>query len=183
MEASVRRFGIALVCSTLQLGLTAAWASDVRIVSQKGANDIVIEAHGATTDEVLAVLAREFRFGVEGSGDSGQPVRFTGQLQGSLESLLQRLLRHRGYMVVRSSDNPGGVRRVVLFDAKEGPLPAVLPPHAGHDAAGAESQSRNPPITQPSVEAQAAPPGPASSEAGDQRRANGRPLFSRWSSR
>ena len=118
-----------LGCSALA---PAVWAGQARLVEAAGPERIVIETADASIDEVLAVLAAHFEFVVDRNAPSSQTVRFSGRLQGSLDKLVERLLRHEGHMIVRSAEARGGISRVVLLDAKSGspPAPTVAGPIA-----------------------------------------------------
>src|SRR5262245_28402503 len=107
----------ALVCCWVLL-LVPSWAGEVRTVETSGSDRIVIETTDASVDEILAVLAAHFEFAVERGARPGQAVRFSGILHGSLDQLLERLLRHEGHIIVRSADARARVSRVVLFEAK-----------------------------------------------------------------
>jgi hypothetical protein len=102
----------------------AVWAGQARLVEDAGPERVVIETTDASIDEVLAVLAERFAFVVERNAPSSETVRFSGRLQGSLDKLVERLLRHEGHMIVRSAEVLGGISRVVLLDAGSGPPPA-----------------------------------------------------------
>jgi hypothetical protein len=101
----------------------ALWAGEARLV-EGGPDRVVIDTSGASVDEVLAVLAAHFEFAVERSAPSGQSVRFSGRLQGSLDQVLERLLRHQGHMIVRSADAQAGISRILLIEAARG-VPAT----------------------------------------------------------
>ena len=102
------------------------WAGEVRVVETSGSDSILIETRDASVDEVLAVLAVHFDFAVERDDGSGQAIRFSGPLQGSLDQLLERLLRHEGHIIVRSAEARAGVARVVRLNAKgEAPAPSI----------------------------------------------------------
>jgi hypothetical protein len=107
-------------------------AGEARLVEGTAADRIVVEASDASTDEVLAMLARHFEFAVERSTPASQPVRFSGRLQGSLDEVLERLLRHEGHMIVRSAEARAGIARVLFLEGKAGaPLaPALAGPIA-----------------------------------------------------
>jgi hypothetical protein len=97
---------------------SSLWAGEARLLEAPSADRVVVEASDASVDEVLAVLAKRFEFAVERSAPLGQAVRFSGRLQGSLEELLNRLLRHEGHMIVRSAEAQAGISRVLLIEAK-----------------------------------------------------------------
>ena len=100
------------------------WAGEVRVVETSGSDNVVIETKDASVDDVLAVLAVHFDFAVERNDVSGQAIRFSGPLQGSLDQLLERLLRHEGHIIVRSAGARAGVARVVRLKEGEAPAPS-----------------------------------------------------------
>jgi hypothetical protein len=118
--------GLAAVLCCWALLPASGWAGEARVVEASGPERIVIETSDANVDEVLAALAAHFEFAVERSAPLGQAIRFSGPLRGSLEQLLERLLRHEGHMIVRSAEAPAGISRVVLLQAKGvAPAPTV----------------------------------------------------------
>jgi hypothetical protein len=111
-------------------GVLAAplWAGEAHLVEVTDAGRVVVETSDASVDEVLAALAAHFAFAVERSAASAQTVRFSGRLAGSLDQLLERLLRHEGHLIVRSPEARAGISRVVLLEADKGrapPAPAL----------------------------------------------------------
>lgn len=112
--------------ATCILLAASLWAGEAHLVEGHGPERVVIDAREASVDEVLAALAAHFEFAVERGGAAGSPVRFSGRLQGSLDEVLERLLRHHGHMIVRSQEARGGIGRIVLIDAKRGTLPAPV---------------------------------------------------------
>jgi len=107
-------------CAAFACLFSMAWGGEVRVVEGNSHDHVVIEASDANADEVLAVLAAYFQFAVERSARPAQPVRFSGRLQGSLDQLLERILRHEGHIIVRSAEAQAGISRVLLFEAKGG---------------------------------------------------------------
>lgn len=105
------------------------WAGEARLVEGQSPEQVVVEASDASVDEVLAVLGTRFQFAVERGGPAAQPLRLSGRFAGTLEEVLDRLLRHQGHMIVRSAEAKAGVSRVVLLEAKAGA--PVAPPTAG----------------------------------------------------
>jgi len=101
------------------------WAGQARLVEESDADQVVVETTDASVDEVLAVLAAHFGFEVERSVPLGQTVRFSGRLAGSLDALLERLLRHEGHVIVRSAEARAGISRVVLLEGKSGAPPSA----------------------------------------------------------
>jgi hypothetical protein len=111
-------------------------AGTAHLVEGSGPDRVVVEASEATTDEILAALARHFEFAVERGGSTSQPVRISGRLQGSLDEVLQRLLRHEGHMIVRSAEARAGISRVLILPAKGG-APALAAPGTPAPTTGA----------------------------------------------
>jgi hypothetical protein len=122
------------LASLLWCGLVASslWGGEARLVDGTHPDRVVIEASDASVDEVLGALAARFEFAVERPDAApGQPVRFSGRLQGSLDEVLQRLLRHEGHMIVRSAEAQSGISLVRLLEKGGGmPNPSVAGPIA-----------------------------------------------------
>jgi hypothetical protein len=119
--AKVAGFALLLAC----WGATPSlWAGQARLVEAADPDRVVVETTDASIDEVLAALAAYFEFDVERGAPSDQTIRFSGRLTGSLDQILQRLLRHEGHVIVRAVEARGGVSKVVLLEAKGGPPPA-----------------------------------------------------------
>jgi hypothetical protein len=122
--------------SALALGCLAPapllWAGQARLVEAAGPDRVIVETTDANTDEVLAALAAHFAFEVERGAPSDQTIRFSGRLQGSLDQLLVRLLRHQGHVIVRSAEARAGISRVVLLDgtSETPPAPTIAGPIA-----------------------------------------------------
>ncbi|MBO0765085.1 MAG: hypothetical protein J2P50_10920 [Hyphomicrobiaceae bacterium] len=102
------------------------WAGQVRVEEGKGPEQVVVDTSDAGVDEVLAALAGHFGFAVERRAAPAPTVRYSGRLQGSLDAILDRVLRHEGHIIVHSREAQAGIERVVVLDAKGGP-PAAAP--------------------------------------------------------
>jgi hypothetical protein len=125
----------------------SVWAGSARLVEEAGPERVVVEASDASAEEVLAVLAARFDFAVERHASAAGAMRFSGRLQGSLEEIVERLLRHEGHMIVRSPDAQAGITRIVLIEAKggapagatfAGPIAALKAKLKAHENAEAE---------------------------------------------
>jgi hypothetical protein len=142
--AKVAVCALMVVCWALATPLSAG---EARLVEAAGPDRVVIETSDASVDEVLAVLAAQFEFAVEHSAPSGQTVRFSGRLEGALDQLLERLLRHEGHVIVRSAEARGGIARVVLLEANGGtpPAPTIAGPIAAIKARMGLKEGNAPP--------------------------------------
>ena len=127
--------------------LVTARAGEARVVEGSGPSHVVIETSDANADEVLAVLAAHFEFAIERNARPPHPVRYSGRLQGSLDQLLERLLRHQGHMIVRSADARAGISRIHLLEAKGGAAASTV----GSALAALKARLQQPEPT-PSVE-------------------------------
>jgi hypothetical protein len=101
-------------------------AGEARIVEASGAERVVIDARDACGEEIVEVLARRFEFIVERHAPPSRGICFSGLLEGSLDQLVERLLRHEGHIVVFSPEAPAGIKRVVLVEAKGAAPGAVM---------------------------------------------------------
>jgi hypothetical protein len=117
-SGAIFRLATFLGCWVLASWLVAARAGEARVFEGNGPSHVVIETNDASADEVLAVLASHFQFAVERSARPAQPVRYSGRLEGSLDQLLERLLRHEGHMIVRSAEARAGISRILIIEAK-----------------------------------------------------------------
>jgi hypothetical protein len=104
-----------------------AWAGDAHIVSDSGPKDVVIATDNATSEQILRVLATRFGFSVDHAAEANASIRFSGRLQGSLDRILDRVLRHEGHIIVRSAENSAGIRQVILL-APHAPAVTVTAP-------------------------------------------------------
>jgi hypothetical protein len=126
---AARAMAVCAVAALLLCAPPAAvlWAGSARLVEAAGPEHVVLDTADASADEVLAVLATRFAFAVERRAPTtGQPMRYSGRLQGRLDDLIERLLRHEGHMIVRSAEAPAGIARIVLIESKPG-TPAAAP--------------------------------------------------------
>jgi hypothetical protein len=114
----------ALSCCWACIVLVATgWAGEARVVETGGSDRLVIEAEDANLDDILQLLAARFEFDVERHTTPSGTIRFSGRLEGSLDQLLERLLRHEGHIIVRSPEALARVSRVVLVGADTGARP------------------------------------------------------------
>jgi hypothetical protein len=99
---------------------TAGRAGDVRIAEDGGPGHVVLEVDEATLDQVLGILATHFEFVVKYVAGPGGSESVSGRFQGSLDQLLQRVLRHDGYVIVRSPQSKAEISEVIVLDRKDG---------------------------------------------------------------
>jgi len=120
---SARRASVSAALATLAaccLLTSSLLAGEARFVEARGSEHVIVQTADATAEEIIALLAAHFDFAVEPTAAPSQPVRISGRLQGSLDELLERLLRHQAHLIVRSAEARSGISRVVLLEAKGG---------------------------------------------------------------
>jgi hypothetical protein len=114
----VRALLAALPCWALSLPVAPGWAGEARLVAAGSADQVVVEARDANAGEVLEALSARFGFAVEGRPRAGRAMRYSGLLHGSLDQLIERLLRHEEHVVVHSAEAVAGVSRVIFLAAR-----------------------------------------------------------------
>lgn len=117
---AVRALAVLSCCWTLSLLLAPGWAGEARVVEAGSPDHVVVETRDADADEVLEALSARFAFAIEGHARAGGAMRYSGPLHGSLDQLIERLLRHEQHVVVRSAEAAAGVSRVIFLEAKGG---------------------------------------------------------------
>jgi hypothetical protein len=128
------------------------WAGDVQIERADSPDQVILNLKDASVDEVLEALAARFGLKIERERRTAEPARFSGRIQGSLDHVLERILRHESHIIVRSPSSPGGIGRVAVLGANQS-AKASLPAAPG----GAPSTT---PAATPAVNESAQEPGP-----------------------
>jgi hypothetical protein len=111
-------------------GLTAASAGTVKI-EQTGGRTIAVVAEGASVAEIVGKLgaAYGFRLDHKGGGKLVDPARddqfgLDGRYEGSLRTVLERILDRESYFIEHAPQSQFGIARVVLYNisAPQGPV-------------------------------------------------------------
>jgi hypothetical protein len=124
-------FAAAVLFLTQACLSTTGRAGDVRIAENAGPGHVVLEVDEATLDQVLGVLAAHFEFSVKHVAGPSGSESISGRFQGSLDQLLQRVLRHDGYVIVRSPQSKAEISEVMVLDRKDGETFGTPTPPAG----------------------------------------------------
>lgn len=96
-------------------------AAGMTIEGDRPREGITLTVEDATVDMVIDSLRATYGFdvgGIENASQGGDTLSVT--LQGSLYSILERLLRNRNHVIVRSADNASGIEKVLILDASYG---------------------------------------------------------------
>lgn len=108
--------GVGLLC--LSNPASTASAGEARVIDAAGPSRVVVEVNDANAYEVVQALSSHFKFEFRRSPPTTGTVRFNGRLQGSLQQLLERVLRHQGFTIVHAREKASGISLVVIFEPK-----------------------------------------------------------------
>jgi hypothetical protein len=137
------RAGVAVcvaACTSVQV-----WAGDVQIERADSPDQITLNLKDASVDEVLEALAARFGLKIEYERRTAGPARFSGRLHGSLDQVLERILRHESHIIVRSPTSPGGIGRVAVLGASQSAQQG-LP--ANRDSAASNTPAATPAVSE-----------------------------------
>ncbi len=100
-----------------------AQAGKVEIHGNDARQRITVSAENASLKDVLKYSSQTFDFEVRGLSKLGAAPPMTVTFSGSLKKVLARLLRNRNYLIVGSTTNQCGIRKVSILDENYGSLP------------------------------------------------------------
>ena len=118
----------------LRLGFTAfvvGWlmspaalqAAAVKVIGDTPRRSITVTIEEAKVDAVLDDLRQRYGFEVLGLENATRGEALSTTMSGSLQSVIERLLRNWNHMIVRSSDNESGIAKVMILNATYGAAP------------------------------------------------------------
>lgn len=123
------------VCLGL-LPMRMALAADVTIDGESPRQSIMLVVEDAPVETILENLREKYGFeigGIERAIQRSDPLSL--KLSGSLYSILERLLRNRNHVIVRSPDNLSGIEKVMILDADYGSGQPKASARGGSDGA------------------------------------------------
>ena len=106
---------------------TALYAASVTVSGNDPRKDITVTIEEATVDFVLEDLHKKYGFEVSGPKTDSEAELQTVTMSGSLQSILERLLRNWNHLIVRSPDNASGVAKVMILNSVYGATPPAPP--------------------------------------------------------
>jgi hypothetical protein len=106
--------------STVLLTHAPARAASVEISSEQARDQINVTATNAKADRILDALHKQYGFEIVGLANAAQGEALTVEFSGDLGTVLQRLLRNRNHMIIRSAEKPGGIAKVTILNATYG---------------------------------------------------------------
>ncbi len=101
----------------------ALMAATVKVAGDAPRKSITVTIEDAKVDAVLEDLRKRYGFEVSGLANTKSGDALTMTMSGSLQSVLERLLRNWNHMIVRSSDNQSGIAKVMILNATYGAAP------------------------------------------------------------
>jgi hypothetical protein len=123
-------FASTVVCTLVAVPFQAA-AGTVKI-EQMADRTVAVTAEGATISEVVAKLGEAYGFRLDHKGNSrpsdatrDEQLSIDGRFDGSLRSVLDRILQKESYFIELANQSRSGIARVVLYNAQPVALAAV----------------------------------------------------------
>jgi hypothetical protein len=101
----------------------ALQAAAVTVTGDTPRQNITVTIEDATVDAVLDDLRKHYGFEVLGLENAARGDTLSTTMSGSLQSVIERLLRNWNHMIVRSSDNKSGIAKVMILNATYGAAP------------------------------------------------------------
>lgn len=105
------------VCVLPQASLHAA---SIKVTGANPRESITVTTEDARVDVILRHLRRNYGFNVAGLQKAGKGDPLTVTMSGSLHSILERLLRNRNHMIIRSRENKCGIAKVMILNSDYG---------------------------------------------------------------
>jgi len=138
--------GHTLVIGALSVWLTfagpaGAEAKHLDIEGDQPRDRITITVNDASLSTVLNELQLRYGFEVVGPGYLSTLDPMSMKVTGSLDAVLERLLRNRNYVVVHSTHNKSGIEKVIILDASYGTAPDATTQRGLVTSAGSVAQA------------------------------------------
>ena len=128
MVDKARRFGLRLVLPMALLGgvvtaPTGLLAAGVSVEAVERSDGFTVTIDHAKLGDVLDRLSDRFGFVVEGLDQVKGGDELTMTVPGTPKRILERLLRNRNHLIVRSSDSSCGIAKLVIVNSRFGSPP------------------------------------------------------------
>jgi hypothetical protein len=101
-----------------------AAAAPVTVSGDNPRDSITVVVENTALNDVLRDLSAKYGFAVNGIENALSQDPLTVTMSGSLQSILERLLRNWNHMIVRSASNDSGIEKVMILDPTYGSLPS-----------------------------------------------------------
>ncbi len=131
-----------LGCTALVIGCLIApmplQAATVTIDGDNPKQSITVTIEDAKVAAVLDNLHKRYGFEVLGLKNVNHAEALSATMTGTLQSVIERLLRNWNHMIVRSPDNAGGIAKVMILNADYG----AAPQHARQEHASGKGSDK-----------------------------------------
>ncbi len=97
----------------------ATVAEGVEVAGDDDGKRVSIKVDNMTMDDVLEELQKRYGFAIEGLSNA-QSDEFSEVLGGSLDDVLERLLRNWNHMIVHSAKSRAGILKVMILNSDYG---------------------------------------------------------------
>ncbi len=95
-------------------------AATVEVAGDAPQQRITLTIEDAKVDAVLEDLHKRYGFEVKGLEHITHGDALSTTMSGSLNHVIERLLRNWNYMIVRSADNESGIAKIMILNATYG---------------------------------------------------------------
>jgi len=116
-----------LGCTVFVIGCliapTASQAANITVSGDHPQHSITVTIEDATMEVVLNDLHKKYGFEVDGLKNADKGEALSATMTGSLQGILERLLRNWNHMIVRSPDNESGIAKVMILNSNYGAKP------------------------------------------------------------
>ena len=129
------RFATAVVVSAW-LMVPGAQASTINVTGDVPRQKITVTIEDAQVNAVIEDLQKRYGFHVEGLENAAKSDTLTTTISGSLQVVLERLLRNWNHVIVRHPNNECGIEKVMILNSSFGSAPPQPPPAAVVDTTG-----------------------------------------------
>jgi hypothetical protein len=114
------RLGCAVSLLAFLLVPAAAHAATVAVTGKHPRESITVTIKDAPVDVVLDDLHKRYGFEVSGLQNATRSGALSATMTGSLQNVLERLLRNWNHLIVRSPDNACGIAKVMIINEMYG---------------------------------------------------------------
>jgi len=109
----------------------AVQAAAVTVTGDTPRQNITVTIKDTKVGAVLEDLCKRYGFEVSGLENVARGEALSATMSGSLQNVIERLLRNWNHMIVRSPDNESGIAKVMILNATYGAAPRPSPNTAG----------------------------------------------------
>jgi hypothetical protein len=114
------RLGWTVLVTAYLFSQTPLLAASIAVSGDNPRRNITVIIENATVDLVLKDLRERYGFEVRGLENANKGDSISATMTGSLQIVLERLLRNWNYIIARSPDNECGIKKVTILDSSYG---------------------------------------------------------------